>query len=73
MSEEGTKPLESQEIKQDVQADDQPGEETYKRGQRAKWTKARKADTEGRMSKRQKNNKEACVCFEGSMNVEEVS
>lgn len=47
----------------DVQTDDQPGEDTYKRGQNAKWTKARKADTDGRSAKKQKNAKEWCVCF----------
>lgn len=55
---------EEQSVKKDVQTDDQPGEETYKRGQRAKWTKTRKGDTDGRQSKRQKNNQEACVCLD---------
>lgn len=63
--EEKTAPLaEKEQVKKDVQTDDQPGEETYKRGQRAKWTKTRKGDTDGRQSKRQKNNQEACVCLE---------
>lgn len=45
-----------------VYDDDQPGEDTYKRGNQYKWTRARKADYEDTGDDTENANKKAYVC-----------